>query len=156
MKIFFYAWKVGYFGLVLSKGCFLKLYTKWRRNQNVQFPFILTVRFVVLLVLYEIRCKNMKWDGNLKGLQAKVSHLFVSGLYLLIAPIKGPKMGTIVEADNTYTKILGRWPVFYYGMGHMLNDITAACWFTYLLLFLTDIGLSPRCIIWILFHSSTS
>ncbi|KAG5000347.1 hypothetical protein JHK87_021419 [Glycine soja] len=53
-------------------------------------------------------------------------------------------MGTIVEADNTYTKILGRWPVFYYGMGHMLNDITAACWFTYLLLFLTDIGLSPR------------
>ncbi|KAG4947698.1 hypothetical protein JHK87_043705 [Glycine soja] len=53
-------------------------------------------------------------------------------------------MGTIVEADDTYTKILGRWPVFYYGMGHMLNDITAACWFTYLLLFLTDIGLSPR------------
>lgn len=26
----------------------------------------------------------------------------------------------------------------------MLNDITSACWFTYLLLFLTDIGLSPR------------
>ncbi|KAF9665461.1 hypothetical protein SADUNF_Sadunf16G0125200 [Salix dunnii] len=26
----------------------------------------------------------------------------------------------------------------------MLNDITAACWFTYLLLFLTEIGLSPR------------
>ncbi|XP_027915831.1 major facilitator superfamily domain-containing protein 12-like [Vigna unguiculata] len=53
-------------------------------------------------------------------------------------------MGTIIEADDTYTRILGRWPVFYYGMGHMLNDITAACWFTYLLLFLTDIGLSPR------------
>ncbi|RDX66903.1 Major facilitator superfamily domain-containing protein 12, partial [Mucuna pruriens] len=66
------------------------------------------------------------------------------GLYLIIALIKGATMGTIVEADDTYTKILGRWPVFYYGMGHMLNDITAACWFTYLLLFLTDIGLSPR------------
>ncbi|KAL2330918.1 hypothetical protein Fmac_018499 [Flemingia macrophylla] len=50
----------------------------------------------------------------------------------------------IIEADDTHTKILGRWPIFYYGMGHMLNDITAACWFTYLLLFLTDIGLSPR------------
>ncbi|XP_047175566.1 major facilitator superfamily domain-containing protein 12-like isoform X1 [Vigna umbellata] len=53
-------------------------------------------------------------------------------------------MGTIIEADDMYTRILGRWPIFYYGMGHMLNDITAACWFTYLLLFLTDIGLSPR------------
>ncbi|XP_004488576.1 uncharacterized protein [Cicer arietinum] len=53
-------------------------------------------------------------------------------------------MGTVVEADDTFTKPLGRWPVFYYGMGHMLNDITAACWFTYLLLFLSDIGLSPR------------
>nr|XP_025610094.1 major facilitator superfamily domain-containing protein 12 isoform X2 [Arachis hypogaea] len=52
-------------------------------------------------------------------------------------------MGTIIE-DDSFTKPLGRWPVFYYGMGHMLNDITAACWFTYLLLFLTDIGLSPR------------
>lgn len=34
--------------------------------------------------------------------------------------------------------------MFYYGVGHMLNDITSACWFTYLLVFLTDIGLSPR------------
>ncbi|KAK4285585.1 hypothetical protein QN277_002265 [Acacia crassicarpa] len=53
-------------------------------------------------------------------------------------------MGTVVEEDEAYTKPLGRWPIFYYGMGHMLNDITAACWFTYLLLFLTDIGFSPR------------
>ncbi|KAF3452650.1 hypothetical protein FNV43_RR03083 [Rhamnella rubrinervis] len=48
------------------------------------------------------------------------------------------------EDDDSFTKPLGRWPVFYYGIGHMLNDITASCWFTYLLLFLTDIGLSPR------------
>lgn len=41
---------------------------------------------------------------------------------------------------------LGRWSIFSYGAGHMLNDITAACWFTYLLLFLTEIGLQPRCI----------
>ncbi|XP_061363935.1 uncharacterized protein LOC133307440 [Gastrolobium bilobum] len=53
-------------------------------------------------------------------------------------------MGTVIEEDDSFTKVLGRWPIFYYGMGHMLNDITAACWFTYLLLFLTDIGLSPR------------
>ncbi|GJT65776.1 major facilitator superfamily domain-containing protein 12-like protein [Tanacetum coccineum] len=39
---------------------------------------------------------------------------------------------------------LGRWSVLFYGVGHMLNDITAACWFTYLLVFMTDIGLSPR------------
>lgn len=46
--------------------------------------------------------------------------------------------------DDSYSKSVGRWSVFYYGAGHMLNDITSACWFTYLLLFLTDIGLSPR------------
>ncbi|ONK59577.1 uncharacterized protein A4U43_C08F7890 [Asparagus officinalis] len=39
---------------------------------------------------------------------------------------------------------LGRCSILSYGAGHMLNDITSACWFTYLLLFLTDIGLSPR------------
>ncbi|XP_024992326.1 major facilitator superfamily domain-containing protein 12-like isoform X1 [Cynara cardunculus var. scolymus] len=39
---------------------------------------------------------------------------------------------------------VARGSVFFYGVGHMLNDITAACWFTYLLVFITDIGLSPR------------
>ncbi|KAK1571575.1 hypothetical protein Q3G72_019412 [Acer saccharum] len=48
------------------------------------------------------------------------------------------------DDDDSFTKPLGRRSVTYYGMGHMLNDITAVCWFTYLLLFLTDIGLSPR------------
>ncbi|XP_010243429.1 PREDICTED: major facilitator superfamily domain-containing protein 12-like isoform X2 [Nelumbo nucifera] len=42
------------------------------------------------------------------------------------------------------TRPLGRGSVFCYGVGHMLNDVTAACWFTYLLVFLTDIGLPPR------------
>ncbi|XP_009365055.2 major facilitator superfamily domain-containing protein 12 [Pyrus x bretschneideri] len=46
------------------------------------------------------------------------------------------------DVDSLTT--LGRSTVSYYGVGHMLNDITASCWFTYLLLFLTDIGLSPR------------
>ncbi|KAF5199062.1 major facilitator superfamily domain-containing protein 12-like [Thalictrum thalictroides] len=46
--------------------------------------------------------------------------------------------------EDSCIKPLGRSSVFYYGVGHMLNDITSACWFTYLLLFLTDIGLSPR------------
>ncbi|KAF3675902.1 putative major facilitator superfamily domain-containing protein 12-like [Capsicum annuum] len=48
-----------------------------------------------------------------------------------------------IEDDESLTKPLGRCSVFYYGVGHMLNDITSACWFTYLLVFLTDIGLSP-------------
>ncbi|XP_062174276.1 uncharacterized protein LOC133879646 isoform X3 [Alnus glutinosa] len=53
-------------------------------------------------------------------------------------------MGNDTEDDDSFSKPLGRRSVLYYGVGHMLNDITAACWFTYLLLFLTDIGLSPR------------
>uniref|UniRef100_A0A7N2LBR1 Uncharacterized protein n=1 Tax=Quercus lobata TaxID=97700 RepID=A0A7N2LBR1_QUELO len=59
-------------------------------------------------------------------------------------------MGNSIEDDDddddSFTKPLGRPSIIYYGMGHMLNDIIAACWFTYLLLFLTDIGLSPRTI----------
>ncbi|KAE9459863.1 hypothetical protein C3L33_08231, partial [Rhododendron williamsianum] len=46
--------------------------------------------------------------------------------------------------EESCTKPLQRWSVVFYGVGHMLNDITSACWFTYLLVFLTDIGLSPR------------
>lgn len=45
---------------------------------------------------------------------------------------------------------LGRVPILSYGSGHMLNDITSSCWFTYLLVFLTDIGLSPRYVLWVL------
>ncbi|KAK3028539.1 hypothetical protein RJ639_037708 [Escallonia herrerae] len=48
-----------------------------------------------------------------------------------------------VGIEELCTNPLGRCSVFYYGVGHMLNDITSACWFTYLLVFLTDIGLSP-------------
>ncbi|KAK1260001.1 hypothetical protein QJS04_geneDACA010138 [Acorus gramineus] len=48
------------------------------------------------------------------------------------------------DNDGSIAEPLGRRSVFFYGVGHMLNDITSACWFTYLLLFLTDIGLSPR------------
>ncbi|XP_047315038.1 major facilitator superfamily domain-containing protein 12-like isoform X1 [Impatiens glandulifera] len=46
--------------------------------------------------------------------------------------------------EESCAKPLGRLPVLFYGVGHMLNDITSACWFTYLLVFLTEIGLSPR------------
>ncbi|CAM8966754.1 unnamed protein product [Rhodiola kirilowii] len=49
-----------------------------------------------------------------------------------------------IGSEDAFHKPLGRWSVFFYGVGHMLNDITSACWFTYLLVFLTDIGLSPR------------
>ncbi|KAI4332902.1 hypothetical protein L6164_017775 [Bauhinia variegata] len=70
--------------------------------------------------------------------------LLVASPIFRIWLIKGTMIGTHSEDDDSFTKPLGRWPVFYYGMGYMLNDITAACWFTYLLLFLTEIGLSPR------------
>ncbi|VFQ75879.1 unnamed protein product [Cuscuta campestris] len=53
-------------------------------------------------------------------------------------------VGSSSEDDESLTKPLGRCSVVFYGVGHMLNDITSACWFTYLLVFLTDIGLSPR------------
>ncbi|KAF9597791.1 hypothetical protein IFM89_021876 [Coptis chinensis] len=53
-------------------------------------------------------------------------------------------IGSAMEDEESCTELIGRCSVFYYGVGHMLNDITSACWFTYLLVFLTDIGLSPR------------
>ncbi|KAF3637727.1 putative major facilitator superfamily domain-containing protein 12-like [Capsicum annuum] len=69
---------------------------------------------------------------------------------------QGDKRWYAAKASNNYErrgisyimaddepKSLGRCSVFTYGVGHMLNDITAACWYTYLLLYLTDIGLSP-------------
>eukprot|EP01018_Ginkgo_biloba_P021025 Gb_40275 [translate_table: standard] len=46
--------------------------------------------------------------------------------------------------DGPSDEPLRRRSIFCYGIGHMLNDLTSACWFTYLLLFLTDIGLTPR------------
>lgn len=48
------------------------------------------------------------------------------------------------EEEEALPPGVGRVSVLSYGCGHMLNDITSACWFTYLLLFLTDLGLSPR------------
>uniref|UniRef100_A0A0D6R0H1 Major facilitator superfamily (MFS) profile domain-containing protein n=2 Tax=Araucaria cunninghamii TaxID=56994 RepID=A0A0D6R0H1_ARACU len=46
--------------------------------------------------------------------------------------------------DGPSDKPLHRRSIFCYGIGHMLNDLTSACWFTYLLMFLTEIGLTPR------------
>ncbi|XP_066397970.1 uncharacterized protein [Miscanthus floridulus] len=45
--------------------------------------------------------------------------------------------------DAQLDEPLGRVSILSYGSGHMLNDITSSCWFTYLLVFLTDLGLSP-------------
>jgi hypothetical protein len=53
-------------------------------------------------------------------------------------------MGAEVAELGPSAEPLPRRAVLFYGTGHMLNDLTAACWFTYLLIFLTDIGLSPR------------
>lgn len=56
-----------------------------------------------------------------------------------------PRKWTDTSPDgNAIDQPLPRKAVFFYGVGHMLNDLTSACWFTYLLIFLTDIGLSPR------------
>lgn len=53
-------------------------------------------------------------------------------------------MGGEVAELGPSAEPLPRRAVLCYGTGHMLNDLTAACWFTYLLISLTDIGLSPR------------
>ncbi|MCD7463861.1 Major facilitator super domain-containing protein 12 [Datura stramonium] len=50
--------------------------------------------------------------------------------------------GTSGQDDES--KPLGRWSVLAYGVGHVLNDITSTFWYTYLLLYLTSIGLPPR------------
>ena len=59
-------------------------------------------------------------------------------------PLLQKPMKTEVENMGPSEDPLSRVAVACYGTGHMLNDLTAACWFTYLLIFLTDIGLSPR------------
>jgi Na+/melibiose symporter-like transporter len=53
--------------------------------------------------------------------------------------------------DAEMDEPLGRVNILSYGSGHMLNDITSSCWFTYLLVFLTDIGLSPRYVSFLLY-----
>ncbi|KAG9451124.1 hypothetical protein H6P81_011089 [Aristolochia fimbriata] len=54
------------------------------------------------------------------------------------------EIGDDSEIERSSAKALSRTSIFCYGVGHMLNDVTSACWFTYLLLFLTEIGLTPR------------
>ncbi|CAA0808321.1 Major facilitator superfamily protein [Striga hermonthica] len=66
------------------------------------------------------------------------------GHFKLVLSGKNPGMAGGPTDDESGTRPLGRCSVFYYGVGHMLNDVTSACWFTYLLVFLTDIGLPPR------------
>eukprot|EP00743_Colponemidia_sp_Colp-15_P004775 GILK01005142.1.p1 GENE.GILK01005142.1~~GILK01005142.1.p1 ORF type:complete len:514 (+),score=50.78 GILK01005142.1:55-1596(+) len=38
---------------------------------------------------------------------------------------------------------MSKYNIFAYGVGHVLNDLCASCWFTYLLFFLTDIKHLP-------------
>ena len=40
----------------------------------------------------------------------------------------------IIKGDD-----LGRNNIYSYGIGHVLNDLTAACWFSFILYYLTDI-----------------
>lgn len=96
----------------------------WEKYENVNFPYIEVLQF--------------------KGDNSQLFNAYFSGCLLFGTPV----MDNVTEDDDdSVTKPLGRCSVIYYGVGHMLNDITASCWFTYLLLFLTDIGLSPRYIL---------
>lgn len=52
------------------------------------------------------------------------------------------KYATVVDGPSS--EPLRRPSIFFYGIGHVLNDLTSACWFTYLLMFLTEVGLTPR------------
>ncbi|CAI5468942.1 unnamed protein product [Closterium sp. Yama58-4] len=60
------------------------------------------------------------------------------------SPSRGSPGSDVVLPLGPCRRPLPRWQVVAYGTGHMLNDITAACWFTYLLIYLSDIGLSPQ------------
>ncbi|MCD7455973.1 Major facilitator super domain-containing protein 12 [Datura stramonium] len=51
---------------------------------------------------------------------------------------------TGISGEDDEKKPLGRWTVLAYGVGHTLNDITSTYWNTYLLLYLTSIGMPPR------------
>ncbi|KAK4738360.1 hypothetical protein R3W88_002057 [Solanum pinnatisectum] len=48
------------------------------------------------------------------------------------------------NVENEEEKPLGRWSVLAYGVGHVLNDITSTYWNTYLLLYLTSIGMPSK------------
>ncbi|KAH0782425.1 hypothetical protein KY290_002023 [Solanum tuberosum] len=48
------------------------------------------------------------------------------------------------SVENEEAKPLGRWSVLAYGVGHVLNDITSTYWYSYLLLYLTGIGMPPK------------
>ena len=63
-----------------------------------------------------------------------------------MAPRLSPKThsNSLLPSLMPCKKPLSRGRVIAYGSGHMLNDITAACWFTYLLIYCTDVGLSPQ------------
>ncbi|CAL9210449.1 unnamed protein product [Musa hybrid cultivar] len=90
---------------------------------------------------------------NFHAIMWNISCLFDSILYInwsderwLHRPNPWPDL-TVGDASSEEAQNgtpVGRLTALSYGAGHMLNDITSACWFTYLLLFLTDIGLSPR------------
>ena len=64
----------------------------------------------------------------------------------IMAPRISPKThsNSLLPSLMPCKKPLSRGRIIAYGSGHMLNDITAACWFTYLLIYCTDVGLSPQ------------
>ncbi|KAE8672154.1 hypothetical protein F3Y22_tig00111851pilonHSYRG00109 [Hibiscus syriacus] len=74
------------------------------------------------------------WVDHKLRLFAHLEEVYITSLTVMSNSIE----------DDSFSKPVGRWSVYCYGVGHMLNDITSACWFTYLLLFLTEIGLSSR------------
>ena len=51
--------------------------------------------------------------------------------------------------DKKKFDILTKTNEWAYGMGHFLNDLTAACWFNFLLVYLTDFNIDSR----LTFHS---
>ncbi|OMO72341.1 hypothetical protein CCACVL1_17851 [Corchorus capsularis] len=102
---------------------------------DIVFPFASADRYSPFpLPLCHVYHLYLVWaDQELRFLEQ------LKGIY----PTSLTVMSNSIEDDSS-SKPVGRWSILYYGVGHMLNDITSACWFTYLLLFLTEIGLSPR------------
>lgn len=88
---------------------------------------------------FQVRIVEREREGERTRKKEKGCSFEIDWLLMTSSEIVGED-----EDDHQFTRPLGRLSVFFYGVGHMLNDITASCWFTYLLLFLTQIGLSPR------------
>lgn len=54
--------------------------------------------------------------------------------------IKQPNGTVSIQKKEHQLRVLSNWSRLSYGVGHVLNDLTASMWFSYLLLYLHEVG----------------